>query len=148
LWNNHRADREQLIALILQRKEFWKKIIAIAVGESYIFAERLKEEKVGKEYIQDRYGNTIYITDERWEHIYEEHPDMLGYDQHVLETLRHGKREQDGLNPSKYFYTKGFHDLVDLNNHIIVVVKFGWMTTADGQEITNNFVLTAYQNFF
>ena len=47
---------------------------------------------MGKEYVQDRYGNSIYITDERWEHIYEEHPDISGYDQHALETLRAGKR--------------------------------------------------------
>jgi hypothetical protein len=107
-----------------------------------------KEEKVGKEYIQDRYGNMIYITDERWEHIYEEHPDMIGYDQHVLETLRHGKRMQDELNPSKYFYTKEYYDLIDLNNHIVVVVKLGWSTDDSGQDVPNNFVLTAYQNFF
>ena len=103
---------------------------------------------MGKEYVQDRYGNAIYITDERWEHIYEEHPDMIGYDRHALETLRHGKRMQDELNPNKYFYNKAFNDLVDLNNHIIVVVKFGWSTDENGQEIPNNFVLTAYQNFF
>lgn len=103
---------------------------------------------MGKEFVRDRYGNTIYITAERWEHIYEEHPDMIGYDQHVLETLRHGKRMQDEITQNKYFYNKAFNDLFDLNNHVIVVVKFGWSTDESGQELPNNFVLTAYQNFF
>ena len=103
---------------------------------------------MGKEYVQDRYDNKIYITDERWEHIYEEHPDMIGYNQHLLETLRNGHRAQDEFNPSKYFYTKEFDDLVDLNNHVVVIVKFSWTMDEHGQEIPNNFVLTAYQNFF
>jgi len=103
---------------------------------------------VQKEYICDRYGHEIYITEERWEHIQQEHPDMVGYYQHVLETLRLGKRTQDDLETSKYFYVKPFQDLVDFNNHVIVVVKFARTKDEFGREVPNNFILTAYQNFF
>ncbi|MCP4422179.1 MAG: hypothetical protein GY805_36670, partial [Chloroflexi bacterium] len=37
----------------------------------------------GKRWIvQDRYGNLIYLTHERWEHIVEpmNHPEMVGYE--------------------------------------------------------------------
>ncbi|NUO79441.1 hypothetical protein HUU05_05140 [candidate division KSB1 bacterium] len=101
-----------------------------------------------KEYVRDHYGYEIYITEERWEHIQQEHPDMVGYYQHLLETLRQGKRTQDDLEPSKYFYAKAFQDLVDYNSHIVVVVKFARVKDGLGQEVPNNFVLTAYQNFF
>ena len=90
----------------------------------------------------------IYITDERWEHIYQEHPDMIGYDDHLRETLRNGRRKQDEFDSNKYFYTKKFNDLINLNNHIVAVVKFGQTIDDTGQELPNNFLLTAYQNFF
>ncbi|RIK73098.1 hypothetical protein DCC62_18135 [candidate division KSB1 bacterium] len=94
------------------------------------------------------YGNTIYITDERWDHIYEEHPDMIGYDEHVRQTIRDGKRTQDEFDPRKYFYTKPFRNLFDINNHVVVVVKFGQRFSEEGHETQNNFVMTAYQNHF
>ena len=101
-----------------------------------------------KEYVRERYGNEVYITEERWEHIQQEHPDMNGYYRHLLETLRLGNRAQDDLEMSKYFYVKAFQDLVDYNNHIIVVVKFARKKDDLGREVPNNFVITAYQNFF
>lgn len=48
-----------------------------------------------KEIVQDRYGNTIYLTDERWQHIVRRHPVLQGFKNEVLKTLRSGKREQD-----------------------------------------------------
>ena len=49
----------------------------------------------------DRYRNVIYITHERWEHITDSinHPDMTDYEEHLKETIRHGTRTQDSLNP-------------------------------------------------
>lgn len=72
----------------------------------YIRCQARKERAWRKEYVRDRYGNEIYITEERWEHIQQEHPDMVGYCQHVLETLRLGNRKQDDLETSKYLYVK------------------------------------------
>jgi hypothetical protein len=35
--------------------------------------------------VRDRYGNDIYLTDERWKHITEpmNHPEMLAYEEHL-----------------------------------------------------------------
>ena len=98
---------------------------------------------MGKEYIQDRFGNQIYITDERWAHVCKMHPDMIGYDQQLRETLRKGSRRQDALDPNKFFYSKKFNNLPDLYNHVVVVVKFGYTVDEAGQQVANNFVLTA-----
>jgi hypothetical protein len=46
--------------------------------------------------VQDRLGHEIYLTDERWHHICEEHLEMQAYRRHVLETVRRGRRFQDG----------------------------------------------------
>lgn len=52
---------------------------------------------------QDRFGNEIYLTDERWEHITNpmNHPEMLEYEEDLRETIRVSRRKQDALNPQK-----------------------------------------------
>jgi len=40
-----------------------------------------------KEIIQDQYGNTIYLTDERWQHIAQRHPVLQGFKNEVLKTI-------------------------------------------------------------
>jgi hypothetical protein len=45
--------------------------------------------------VQDRLGHEIYLTDERWHHICEEHLEMQASRRHVLETVRRGRRFQD-----------------------------------------------------
>ncbi len=51
--------------------------------------------------VQDRYGNSVYLTQERWEHIIESinHPEMADYEEELQETVRTGTRKQDTLNP-------------------------------------------------
>ena len=71
------------------------------------------------------------------------HEEMLNYKQHLLKTLRIGKRKQDTYDPSLYSYYHKFDDLEEGFNHIIVVVKFGLTRTYE----PNNFVLTAFQKF-
>ena len=41
--------------------------------------------------IHDRYGNEIYLTHERWQHIIASinHPAMANYEEHLKATLRH-----------------------------------------------------------
>jgi hypothetical protein len=34
--------------------------------------------------VHDRRGNEIHITKERWMHIYERHPEVMGYEEQVL----------------------------------------------------------------
>ena len=53
--------------------------------------------------VQDRSGNNIYLTQERWEHIIESinHPEMEDYEEERKETVTTGSRKQDSLNPQK-----------------------------------------------
>ena len=94
--------------------------------------------------VHDRRGNEIYITDERWKHIHERHPEIIGYEEHVLKTLRLGSRRQQPLEPDVFKYSRSYDDLPESHTQIIVVVKFGRKTNEQGQVETNNFVITAY----
>ncbi len=92
--------------------------------------------------VRDRYGHSIYLTTERWEHALE-HPGMSSrLLDNVLSTLRTGRRRQDRMDPFKFFYKKAFANLPIGYTHVVVVVKFGWR--ADKPSVANNFVLTAY----
>src|SRR5574338_133185 len=97
--------------------------------------------------VQDRYGNSIYLTQERWEHIVESvnHPEMKKYEEELKETVKNGIRRQDSLNPQKYRYSKEFDNLPMDNTHIVAIVLFGVRETDIGEIISNNFIVTAYQ---
>lgn len=97
--------------------------------------------------VRDRYGNDIYLTHERWEHIIEpiNHPDMSAYEEHLQETIKSGRRRQDSLNPRKYRYSKEFDDLAGDNTHVIAIVVFKFSEGPDGEPVPNNFIITAYQ---
>jgi len=97
--------------------------------------------------IRDRYGNDIYLTHERWEHITEpmNHPEMSGYEEHLKETIRSSRRKQNSLNPQKYRYVKPFDDLAEDNTHIIAIVMFRFSEGPGGEPIPNNYIVTAYQ---
>lgn len=97
--------------------------------------------------IQDRYGNEIYLTDERWQHIIDpiNHPDMENYEEHLKTTIQHGRRKQDVLNPQKYRYTRAFVDLPADNTHVTAIVLFRFREGLGSQPIANNYIVTAYQ---
>ncbi|NOT05920.1 MAG: hypothetical protein HOP27_15100 [Anaerolineales bacterium] len=97
--------------------------------------------------IQDRHGNNIYLTQERWEHIIESinHPEMEEYEGELMETVRTGTRKQDTLNPQKYRYSKEFNNLPASNTHIVAIVLFGVREGEIGEIISNNFIVTVYQ---
>lgn len=88
--------------------------------------------------VQDRYGNTIYLTDERWQHIVKAHYQLKGRRAEVVSTIRSGKRRQDPAVLDKFYYKKRVHFL-DRFSAIEVVVLFRWQ-----KDQTNNFVVTAY----
>ena len=92
---------------------------------------------------KDRLGHEIYLTDERWRHICEEHPEMQGYGEHVWETVQRGQRFQDSVRPDVFLYYRDYGDLPHGNSTIVVVVRFGFAPDGSG----NNFVVTAYQIF-
>lgn len=97
--------------------------------------------------VRDRYGNEIYLTEERWQHIIDpiNHPEMATYEEHVKAVIRTGRRQQDPLNPQKYRYSKAFDDLVEDNTHIVAIVLFRFSEGEDGKPIPNNYIVTAYQ---
>jgi len=84
--------------------------------------------------VQDRYGNQIELTAERWNHVVTYHPELEDCLEEVLETIRKGTRRQDALELDKYKYVKKFSSLPLDSTHIVAVIKM----------VRNNFVLTAY----
>jgi hypothetical protein len=93
--------------------------------------------------VHDRWGNPIYLTDERWEHILEFHEEMVDFRDELFTTLKQGRRIQEPLDPFVYTYFHPFDYLPGDNTHIIAIVKFTSQSTR-GKEVPNNFVLTAY----
>jgi len=96
--------------------------------------------------IYDRYGNPIYLTQERWDHIIADvnHHEMEDYEDRLKITLLRGRRRQERLNPRKYRYYHFFDDLPDDVNAIVVIVLFGFDVGADAWPVPNNFVATAF----
>ena len=96
--------------------------------------------------MQDRYGNPIYMTEERWAHIVDadNHPEVADYEDLVQGTLRHGRRRQEPLNPRKYRYYRDFSKLPGEFNHIVVIVLFGFTVDEQGRSQANNYVATAF----
>ena len=98
--------------------------------------------------IQDRFGNTIYFTEERWQHILESRPELELHFDKFLDTLRNGRRQQNPLVPNKYRYYKKFNELLPENNHLVLVVIFKMKLNERGNYISNNFVVTGWSNYF
>ena len=97
--------------------------------------------------VRDRYGNQIYLTEERWQHITEEinHPEMLDYEHELQMTIRWAVRKQDTLNSQKYRYSMAFDELADDNTHIIAIVLFRFRESNGQKPTPNNYIVTAYQ---
>jgi len=96
--------------------------------------------------VQDRYGNSIYLTHERWEHIVREtnHPEIEDYETYLKTTLKKGRRKQEPLNPLKYRYSMFFNDLPDDVNTVAVIVVFAFDMDDRGHASPNNHVATAF----
>lgn len=97
--------------------------------------------------VKDRYGNTIYCTEERWQHILESRPEIELFFGRFLETVRTGRRKQDPLLPNEYRYYKRFDELLPENNHLVVIVIFKTRLDEHGQYVHNNFVVTGWAKY-
>jgi hypothetical protein len=93
--------------------------------------------------VQDIQGNPVYLTEERWEHIVEGHPEMAEHEHQLREAVRLGVRSQDSLNPQKFRYLRGFRGLWGDNTHLEAVVLFRFEED-EGRLVANNYVVTAY----
>ena len=72
------------------------------------------------------------------------HPEIIGYEEYVLKTLRSGRRKQQPLELDIFKYAQSYDDLPAPHTQVIVVVKFGEKIDEQGQVKPNNFILTAY----
>ncbi len=97
--------------------------------------------------VQDRFGNAIYFTEERWRHILEARPELEPHFDLLLETLRTGRRKQDPLIPNEYRYYKQFDGLLPENNHLVVIVIFKTRLDEAGNYVPNNFVVTGWAKY-
>jgi len=97
--------------------------------------------------VSDRYGNTIYLTEERWQHILESRPELEPFIEELSETVRTGHRTQDMLIPNEYRYTKRFDILLPENNHLVAIVIFKTLLDENGNSATNNFVVTGWAKY-
>lgn len=97
--------------------------------------------------VQDRFGNTVYFTEERWRHILESRPELEPPFDQFLDTLRTGRRQQDSLVPNEYRYFKRFDEMLPENNHLVVVVVFKTRLNEQGNYVPNNFVLTGWAQY-
>ena len=86
------------------------------------------------EQVTDRWGNRITLTDERCRHIIEWHPELGGFQEYVLQTIRKGRRRQDPMDTEKYKYIYPVEGLPFGLTHIVAVVRIA----------ARKFVLTAY----
>ncbi len=103
--------------------------------------------KMKKWTAQDRYGHTIYLTEERWQHILESRPELEPYFEQFLETIRTGRRKQDALLSNEYRYFKQFDELKPDNNHLVVIVIFKTSLDEHGRYSPNNFVVTGWAKY-
>lgn len=112
---------------------------------------RVHGQLPGKIWTQrDRFGNDIYLTCERWDHIIkpDNHPEVEPYGDHLRETIRLGWRKQDPIIPNAYKYYREFDDLPEGMNHLVAVVVFRWATDPNGVVHEEKFIVTAYFQFF
>ena len=96
-------------------------------------------------YVTDRYGHTIYMTEERWRHAKRHRGMSEELLPKVLSTLRESKRRQDEPFSDVFRYEKSFRGLPLGYQKVIVVVKFEFDLFKADQE--NNFVVTAYLHY-
>ncbi|MBW2354809.1 MAG: hypothetical protein JRF51_16510 [Deltaproteobacteria bacterium] len=97
--------------------------------------------------VKDRYGNTIYLTEERWHHILESRPELEPFFDRFLETVQTGRRKQDALVPNEYRYFRQIDELLPENNHLIAVVIFKMQLDEAGNYAPNNFVVTGWAKY-
>ena len=97
--------------------------------------------------VRDRHNNEVYLTYERWEHITDpiNHPEMTAYEAHLRDTIRSGQRQQDPLQPQKYWHMKVFGDLAAENTHLVPIVLCRFSEGQGGRPGPNNYIVTAYQ---
>lgn len=96
--------------------------------------------------VRDRYGNEVYLTDERWQHITApyNHPEMIRVEDELKQTIRSGARKRDEIHPQKFRYTAAHDGLPEGNTHIVAIVLFRHRESTHGKAVPNNYIVTGY----
>ncbi len=83
--------------------------------------------------IRDKSGRNIYLTDERWKHINQEHPEVAPYLEEIKDTLKYPmKINKYELAENVRYYYRYFKEKT---KYLLVIVKY----------LNNHgFVITAY----
>lgn len=97
-----------------------------------------------KWFVRDRDGREIYLTEERWEHIVDRHPELRNHLDDVLHTVRQGRRRQQPQDPQAYVYRWPCDTLRPPFNGILVSIICRFTEQADDGMIPNNFIVTAW----
>ena len=92
-----------------------------------------------------RFGHEIYLTDERWEHILDGHPEMRECEEALRQAIRLGTRTQEPLAPQKFRYSRAVPGLPAGNTHVVAIVLFRFEERDDGSVRRNNYIVTAFQ---
>ena len=97
-----------------------------------------------KWFTHDRDGREIYLTEERWQHIVERHPELENHLDDILNTVQQGRRRQQPQDPHAYIYRWPCDTLRLPFNGILVSVVFRFEEQPDSAMIPNNFIVTAW----
>ena len=97
-----------------------------------------------KWFVRDQEGREIYLTEEQWHHIASRHSELRGHVDDVLNTVRHGRRQQQPQDPQAYVYCLPCNTLHPPFNGILVVVVFRFERQELNGMIPNNFIVTAW----
>lgn len=97
-----------------------------------------------KWFVRDRDGREIYLTEEQWQHIASGHTELRSHLDDVLNTVRHGRRQQQPQDPQAYVYRLPCDTLRPPFNGILVVVAFRFELQEPDGMISNNFIVTAW----
>lgn len=76
-----------------------------------------------KRLLVDRDNEHIWLTEERWDHVIEGHPEMETLFSEIIETVQKGKKFSFRGDPGKYKYKRRFDHLLPDFNHIVAIVR-------------------------
>ncbi len=82
----------------------------------------------------DKFGNSIELTEERWNHIVKEHPEILSFKDRIADVLKEPDYiKRSGRDADVLIYYKFYDDILE-GKYLLVVVK----------KDIRSFVLTGY----
>ncbi|MBI2541856.1 hypothetical protein HYV80_04055 [Candidatus Woesearchaeota archaeon] len=84
--------------------------------------------------VKDKSGRKIHLSDERWKHLNQEHPEVAPYLEDIKETLKNPvKITEYGLDENVRYYYKYFKERISAK-YLLVIVKYlnehGFIITA------------------